>query len=105
MIIEKNREERFKEISHQSWLTGVYVCEAIATCFSKNHKYPPKSRDTKFWGSWRNVEKDRKIRSRTYTGRTILCNASSPSKRKYIEIIKIKGRGLKIFPFIFLSNI
>lgn len=37
---QKNREERFKEISHQSWLTGVYVCEAIATCFSKNHKYP-----------------------------------------------------------------
>lgn len=37
---QKEREEGFKEISHQSWLTGVYVCEAIATCFSKNHKYP-----------------------------------------------------------------
>ena len=28
-----------------AWLIGMYVCDSIAACFSKNHKYPKKPID------------------------------------------------------------
>lgn len=37
---KEEKEYRMKEIEHQSWLTGIYVMDAISCCFSKNSKYP-----------------------------------------------------------------
>lgn len=27
-------------MNHNAWLIGRYICESIATCFGKNHRYP-----------------------------------------------------------------
>lgn len=34
------KEYRAKEIEYQSWLTGIFVMDAIGCCFDKKHKYP-----------------------------------------------------------------
>lgn len=36
----EDQEYRAKEIKYQSWLTGLYVQNAISSCFSKKAKYP-----------------------------------------------------------------
>lgn len=40
-------EEKAEAINHSAWLIGRYVCESIATCFSKNHSYPDKPYENK----------------------------------------------------------
>lgn len=37
---KEEKEYRAKEIEYQSWLTGLYVQNAIASCFDKKTKYP-----------------------------------------------------------------
>lgn len=37
---KKEKEYHAKEIEYQSWLTGLYVQNAIASCFDKKAKYP-----------------------------------------------------------------
>lgn len=41
---DRKREERDSMNAH-AYLIGRYVCDAIATCFAKNHKYPDKPID------------------------------------------------------------
>lgn len=40
-------EEKAEAIKHSAWFIGRYVCESIATCFSKNHSYPEKPFESK----------------------------------------------------------
>lgn len=40
-------EEQAEAMNHSAWLIGRYVCESIATCFSKNHSYPEKPFESK----------------------------------------------------------
>ena len=40
-------EEKAEAINHSAWLIGRYVCESIATYFSKNHSYPEKPYENK----------------------------------------------------------
>lgn len=37
---KEEKEYRTKEIEYQSWLTGVFVLDAIGCSFSKGRKYP-----------------------------------------------------------------
>lgn len=37
---QEEKEYRAKEIEYQSWLSGIFVMDAVACCFSKGHKYP-----------------------------------------------------------------
>lgn len=37
---QEEKEYRTKEIEYQSWLSGIFVMDAIACCFSKGRKYP-----------------------------------------------------------------
>lgn len=37
---KEEKEYHAKEIEYQSWLTGLYVQNAIASCFGKKAKYP-----------------------------------------------------------------
>lgn len=37
---KKEKEYHAKELEYQAWLTGLYVQNAIASCFDKKSKYP-----------------------------------------------------------------
>lgn len=39
-LYTRKMEQRQQEIDYCAWLQGVYICKAIASCFSKNQKYP-----------------------------------------------------------------
>lgn len=39
-IYRESAEYRAKEIEYHSWLTGLYVQNAIASCFNKKVKFP-----------------------------------------------------------------
>lgn len=36
----KNRKNEWERAEYQSWLSGMYVMNAIAASFSRKHKYP-----------------------------------------------------------------
>lgn len=41
------QEENYKQINYTAWLNGIYVAEAISTCFTKNKKYPESPHEAK----------------------------------------------------------
>lgn len=66
------QEEKFANMNYGAWLNGLYVANAIGSCFSKNSKYPEKPIDfsgknkltlkqkAELWALAMNEEYDRK---------------------------------------------
>lgn len=42
---KQEQRERLEYLNVGAWLNGIYVAKAIASCFSKNEKYPEKPID------------------------------------------------------------
>ena len=79
-IYEQNQREERDRMNFHAYMTGIYVRDAIGTCFSKNGKYPDKPYDLRS-----QEEKASAISPEEYARRMILMQEYQDKERKLQE--------------------